>query len=548
MRSSARRQQVVVVGAGLGGLSAACHLAGAGHDVTVAEAAPESPAAAGTLSRGGYRFDTGPTVLTMPHLIERCLVAAGVDPSGMLDVRPVDPMYRACFADGSELRVRHGREAMTEEIRSVCGSCWRPSSSAGSAPGSSASTTWRCPRSSSAATTRPSTSSARCGRPSTSCAWGRSASSAPLCRATSRTSGCTASSASRRCTPVSHRTKHSPSTPSSPTWTPSTACSSRSVGCTSCPRRWPRRRSRRGRRSPTTRASSASSSRTGRPARSAASGSSAARSCPPPRWSPTPTSPRCTDRSSPGSPRHGPSVPARTRRRRSSGTSALAASLPASTEHHNIHFGKEWDGAFKALLRDGVRMPDPSLLVSVPSLHEPTMAPAGAHALYVLGARAEPGWPRRLARPSGDGREPTCEARPGGRARLPDGHRGRGAGRPPRLGGERARAGHAVRAVAPLPPDRPVPSGATSTVAHRGSSSADRAPYPAWACRWCSSPGHASPAGGAAGAPIDPWAPDLSALDMEPCDARGEPTPTCRAAQPAARHHLLLVDDACCRG
>ncbi len=58
--------------------------------------------------------------------------------------------------------------------------------------------------------------------------------------------------------------------------------------------------------------------------------------------------------------------------------------LPAGTEHHNIHFGGDWDGAFRAILRDGVRMPDPSLLVSVPSLHEPTMAPAGAHALYVL--------------------------------------------------------------------------------------------------------------------------------------------------------------------
>ena len=58
--------------------------------------------------------------------------------------------------------------------------------------------------------------------------------------------------------------------------------------------------------------------------------------------------------------------------------------LPDGTEHHNIHFGRDWDGAFRAILRDGVRMPDPSLLISVPSLHEPTMAPAGSHALYVL--------------------------------------------------------------------------------------------------------------------------------------------------------------------
>jgi phytoene desaturase len=112
---------VVVVGAGLSGLSAACHLAGRGLDVTVVEAADVPGGRAGTASLGGYRFDTGPTVLTMPHLVERCLAAAGADMASLLTLTPVDPMYRACFADGSQLRVRHGREAMAEEVRAVCG-------------------------------------------------------------------------------------------------------------------------------------------------------------------------------------------------------------------------------------------------------------------------------------------------------------------------------------------------------------------------------------------------------------------------------------------
>lgn len=113
--------RTVIIGAGLGGLSAACHLAGAGHEVVVLEAANGPGGRAGALDLGGYRFDTGPTVLTMPHLIDRCFAAAGVDGSELLELRPVDPMYRAVYADGSELRVRHGRPAMTEEIRSVCG-------------------------------------------------------------------------------------------------------------------------------------------------------------------------------------------------------------------------------------------------------------------------------------------------------------------------------------------------------------------------------------------------------------------------------------------
>jgi phytoene desaturase len=57
----------------------------------------------------------------MPHLIERCLNGAGTELARVLPLRPVDPMYRACFADGTELRVRHGRDAMAEEIHRFSG-------------------------------------------------------------------------------------------------------------------------------------------------------------------------------------------------------------------------------------------------------------------------------------------------------------------------------------------------------------------------------------------------------------------------------------------
>jgi phytoene desaturase len=57
---------------------------------------------------------------------------------------------------------------------------------------------------------------------------------------------------------------------------------------------------------------------------------------------------------------------------------------PADAAHHNIHFGKDWDGAFKALINDGVRMPDPSILVTLHSLDSPGLAPDGCSSLYVL--------------------------------------------------------------------------------------------------------------------------------------------------------------------
>jgi phytoene desaturase len=112
---------VVVVGAGLGGLSAAMHLRGQGHDVVVLERGPVPGGRAGLLDRGGYRFDTGPTVLTMPGLIRGCFDALGASMDDFLTLKAVDPMYRACYEDGSTLRVWHGRERMAEEIRSFSG-------------------------------------------------------------------------------------------------------------------------------------------------------------------------------------------------------------------------------------------------------------------------------------------------------------------------------------------------------------------------------------------------------------------------------------------
>ena len=112
---------VVVIGAGLAGLSAACYLTGRGHQVTVVEREEVPGGRAGVLARDGFTFDTGPTVLTMPDLIADALRAVDADLS-LLPMTRLDPAYRACFADGSTIFVRHGREAMREEIDRTCGS------------------------------------------------------------------------------------------------------------------------------------------------------------------------------------------------------------------------------------------------------------------------------------------------------------------------------------------------------------------------------------------------------------------------------------------
>jgi phytoene desaturase len=116
-----RTDHVVVVGAGLAGLSAALHLLGAGRRVTVVERDAVPGGRAGRAERGGYRMDTGPTVLTMPDLVAETFAAVGENMADRLDLIALHPAYRALFADGSRLDVHCGAEAMEAEVERFAG-------------------------------------------------------------------------------------------------------------------------------------------------------------------------------------------------------------------------------------------------------------------------------------------------------------------------------------------------------------------------------------------------------------------------------------------
>jgi phytoene desaturase len=107
---------VVVVGAGLAGLSTALRLAGAGRKVTVIERESVPGGRNGLLNKSGYAFDTGPSVLTMPDLIADALACVGEDIKDWLDLVPLKPLYRAFYADGSQLDVHADTNQMREEI------------------------------------------------------------------------------------------------------------------------------------------------------------------------------------------------------------------------------------------------------------------------------------------------------------------------------------------------------------------------------------------------------------------------------------------------
>lgn len=117
-----RDDHVVVIGAGLAGLSAALHLAGRGRAVTVVERHAWPGGRAGRLDIDGYRIDTGPTVLTMPDIIDETFAAVGQKCADHLELLPVEPAYRAVFADGSTLDVHTDADRMAAAIEEFAGS------------------------------------------------------------------------------------------------------------------------------------------------------------------------------------------------------------------------------------------------------------------------------------------------------------------------------------------------------------------------------------------------------------------------------------------
>ncbi|KFG77212.1 phytoene desaturase family protein [Streptomyces mutabilis] len=116
-----RTDHVVVVGAGLAGLSAALHLLGSGRRVTVVERDALPGGRAGSRELGGYRLDTGPTVLTMPDLADEAFAAVGDRLADHVELLPLHPAYRARFADDGTLDVHTDAAAMEAEVERFAG-------------------------------------------------------------------------------------------------------------------------------------------------------------------------------------------------------------------------------------------------------------------------------------------------------------------------------------------------------------------------------------------------------------------------------------------
>ena len=110
------RHRIAVIGGGLGGLAAACVASARGHEVTLYEKNGWFGGKAALLEEDGFRFDMGPTILTVPAVLDRIFAEGGRKTSDYLDLRRLDPQWRCFFDGGDRIDLMADETAMAAEM------------------------------------------------------------------------------------------------------------------------------------------------------------------------------------------------------------------------------------------------------------------------------------------------------------------------------------------------------------------------------------------------------------------------------------------------
>jgi phytoene desaturase len=112
-------RDVLVIGAGLGGLAAAIRLRHQGYEVTVLERHAVPGGRCGLWESEGFRFDTGPTLLLMVEYLQALFHDVGRRLESYLELVQLDPNYRVHYADGRTLEVTSRLNRMLEEVERI---------------------------------------------------------------------------------------------------------------------------------------------------------------------------------------------------------------------------------------------------------------------------------------------------------------------------------------------------------------------------------------------------------------------------------------------
>ena len=112
-------KNIIIIGAGLGGLSAACRLAKEGFAVTILEKNATIGGKVNFVEAGGYKFDTGASLLTMRHVLEELFEFCGVKIEDYLEIVPLEPICRYFWSDGTRFDASQNTEATEREIKRI---------------------------------------------------------------------------------------------------------------------------------------------------------------------------------------------------------------------------------------------------------------------------------------------------------------------------------------------------------------------------------------------------------------------------------------------
>lgn len=113
---SSEDRRAIVIGAGLGGLAAAMRLGAKGYRVTVLDRLDRVGGRGSSITRNGYRFDLGPTIVTVPHVFEALWAECGRDFHNDVDLQALEPFYEIRWPDGSKLSASGDEATMMAEV------------------------------------------------------------------------------------------------------------------------------------------------------------------------------------------------------------------------------------------------------------------------------------------------------------------------------------------------------------------------------------------------------------------------------------------------
>jgi phytoene desaturase len=109
----------IVIGSGFGGLAAAIRLLAKNYRVTVLEQLDKVGGRAYVYEQDGFVFDAGPTIITAPYLLEELWQISWQRMEDHVDLRPIDPFYTIRFDDGTVLNCVASVDGMREEVRRI---------------------------------------------------------------------------------------------------------------------------------------------------------------------------------------------------------------------------------------------------------------------------------------------------------------------------------------------------------------------------------------------------------------------------------------------